>query len=105
MSRLRLLSRQLKIALLALAGWLALHAAALAQAAGQPAAKKDSSTTGTGPYVMAYLLLILGHCPGHVGRLPLEQPPRPRPARGLRRDARWSSRKRRNRSRKRRSSP
>ena len=58
MSRLRLLSRQLKTALAALAGWLAVHAPALAQAAGQPVAKKDA-TTGAGPYVMAYLLLIL----------------------------------------------
>ncbi len=61
MSRLGLLSRQLKIALLASAGWLTVHAAVLAQGAGQPAkagANANASTTGTGPYVMAYLLLI-----------------------------------------------
>jgi heme/copper-type cytochrome/quinol oxidase subunit 2 len=58
MSRLRLLFRRLKIALVVLAGWLALHAAALAQVAGLPAAKKESATTGTGAYVMSYMLLI-----------------------------------------------
>jgi hypothetical protein len=60
MSRLRLLSRQARICLLAASGWLALHAAALGQAAGQLGAKKESSaTTGAGAYVMAYLLLVL----------------------------------------------
>jgi hypothetical protein len=55
MRHLRQLSRQLRIGLLASACWLTVHTAALAQVV---AKKESSSTTGTGPYVMAYLLLI-----------------------------------------------
>ena len=100
MSCLRLLSRQLKIALLALAGWLAVHAAALAQAA--PAGKGERQRQHHRDRTLRDGLPAadLCHCPGHVGRLPLEQPPRPRPARGLCRDLAGGGR-RRSRSRKR----
>jgi hypothetical protein len=46
-----------KIASFALAGWLAIHGAALAQA---PPPKKAEEQLGSGVYVFAYFLVILG---------------------------------------------
>jgi hypothetical protein len=46
-----------RIALFALAGWLAVHGAALAQ---QPSKPKPAVTVGSGVYVYAYFIVIFG---------------------------------------------
>ncbi|MEN6457959.1 MAG: hypothetical protein ABFC63_03450 [Thermoguttaceae bacterium] len=64
MTYLRPLCLHVKIALPTLAGWLTVGSAAFAQAFKQP--PKPDATTGTGPYVMAYILLILAIALGLV---------------------------------------
>ncbi|MEN6451833.1 MAG: hypothetical protein ABFC96_15190 [Thermoguttaceae bacterium] len=58
MRYLRMFYRRLTLAPIALAAWLVSNSSILAQGLSQPAPKKDA-TTGTGPYVMAYMLVLL----------------------------------------------
>jgi hypothetical protein len=58
MRYLRQMWRGAKIVSLALAGWLALHGAVMAQ--GAPPAKPPEQQLGSGVYVFAYFLVILG---------------------------------------------
>ena len=58
MSFLRMFSRKAAAAMTLLAGWLA-ASAVWAQVGTKTAAKEDTSITGTGPYVFAYMFLIL----------------------------------------------
>lgn len=55
----RLRWQAVKTVLFCLFGWLSIHGVAFAKQAAQQAAKKDS-TTGSGAYVFAYGLVILG---------------------------------------------
>jgi heme/copper-type cytochrome/quinol oxidase subunit 2 len=58
MRYLRQIWRGARTASLVLAGWLAVHGAALAQ--GAPPAKPAAPQVGSGVYVFAYFLVILG---------------------------------------------
>ncbi|MCE5268980.1 MAG: hypothetical protein LLG00_13975 [Planctomycetaceae bacterium] len=58
MHRLRPIFRRLTVVAITLVTWLAVDAAVFAQKFQQP--KAGEATTGTGPYVMAYGLLIVG---------------------------------------------
>ena len=70
--------RRFKAALMSLFAWFMVYGVVLAKPAIKVAEKK-SSTTGSGPYVMAYLLIILATTLGMLFVCRSSNRPRPRP--------------------------